>query len=529
MVLFGDEAVYTASDNYGTPSSSSSSSSFGNTSSSDCGFISLVEALGSVSCIPYDLEECVANLEEDDDDTAEPALAPTSQPTIRPTNGPMTTQPETTGSPTVAPTPAQSSSGFNCSVCPPGFTMTLPDLVVPLPPGVVENVTEASCEMIDTAVKENPDEITESQCEQLREFYANQCGCEEVPEEVTTSSPALTTPATTVSPTLAPTLTIPETTVSPTVAPNSTTIAPSSSEFGCSVCPPGFTMTTPDKVVQIPPGVVENVTEAACGMIDTVVRENPDQISETLCEQLRALFQDQCGCEESIDFIAPTPSPVDSETTASPTSDAITATLAPSSFVCTVCPPGYTMTRPSLVVPIPPGILYENINSASCATIDAAVIANSDQLDEDICEQLRFFYEVQCGCEETEDDTPATLPPVDPDTLTSPDACTVCEPGEVITRPNQVIEIPAGFIAQGVAFASCRLLETGLRENPKVVPANQCPTLREVYRDSCGCTPIEDAPATLPPSDNGGTDDSSAPAIFYLRSAVYLILAISLL
>ena len=236
------------------------------------------------------------------------------------------------------PTPTTPVTEDTCSVCTPENVLSKPGAIVQIPEGIIEGVTEGACSLVDTVVRTNPDLITAEQCEEIREMYEDDCGC------------------------------IPRT---PTF-------------FQCSVCEPGKILTKPDVIVQLPEGVIEGFDEASCAIVNSAVVNNPSLVTEEVCNDIRDLYRDDCGCVD--DPNAPGPSPT-----------------APSENggVCTICPAGQEVTNPDTVVSVPPDFVVNGVSFATCELLGQALAANSSAVDPASCSQLQSFYSTPCGCQAT--------------------------------------------------------------------------------------------------------------------------------
>ena len=194
-----------------------------------------------------------------------------------------------------------------------------------------------------------------------------------------------------------------------------------------------------------------------------------------------------------------------------------------SGFLCSVCEQDQILSKPEVRVPIPEGYA---IPEASCSFVDKAVLHNPKQFTEDSCRELRDRYKDDCGCvypgapenpevsafsaESTtnEEDEPQLNPPP----LYPPESCLICAPGQVMTKKNGLLVIPGGVIHQRQSYASCELMDTGLRANPHFVNENMCTTLKGWYSLVCGCRDLDD-PWFLRPQTNFTSGSSSRRAL----------------
>ena len=79
--------------------------------------------------------------------------------------------------PTVAPTVLTEPE---CTICPAGESITLPNTVIEIPAGYVSDSSRfVTCQLLENALNETP-ETLESLCPRLEELYAAPCGCEAV-------------------------------------------------------------------------------------------------------------------------------------------------------------------------------------------------------------------------------------------------------------------------------------------------------------------------------------------------------------
>ena len=238
---------------------------------------------------------------------------------------------------TPAPTPGPGTEqGYPCSVCQPGTKVSRPNAVVQVPEGYVDGVQEASCAIVDSAVKSNPTEFNAQTCTQLRNEFQDECGC---------------TPSTS-----------------------------DNGGFPCSVCSPGRLLSKPHAIVDIPDGIVEGFTTATCSLVNTGVESNPSEFSKDTCQLLREAYREDCGCVEAG---SPTVSPA-----------------PPPDGGCTICAPGQQITIPDAVIAIPAGFIVSGISFATCRLLATGLANNFAQVDAELCPSLREFYSVPCGCAE---------------------------------------------------------------------------------------------------------------------------------
>ena len=70
-----------------------------------------------------------------------------------------------------------SDAGFQCSVCMPGLQISMLDVMVDVPSGIVEGVIKAKCGFVDSFMQSNPERISPDLCTDLRGQYMADCGC----------------------------------------------------------------------------------------------------------------------------------------------------------------------------------------------------------------------------------------------------------------------------------------------------------------------------------------------------------------
>ena len=268
---------------------------------------------------------------------------------------------------------------------------------------------------------------------------------------------------------------------------NESDTAPPAEEPSCSICVPGMVVSKPDKIVLIPDGFIDGLTEGTCDVADFALRNNPSGVLPAVCGQLQANFKEDCGC--------------------------IPRNFS-TGFNCSVCEPGLFLSKPDAVVDIPEGIT-EGFSQATCGLMNSAVMENPSLFTEETCTTLRELYRDECGCIISLEDTPTAAPNEEaPSTEAPPVAeggCTICEPGKEIRKPDRVVVIPAGFILEDDSFATCALLERALIANPDTVDTGLCIALRDFYKEPCKCRTIKvEEPQPSPPTSTPTTDTSSA-------------------
>ena len=149
-----------------------------------------------------------------------------------------------------------------CSVCKTGLHISMPDVLVEVPGGVVEGVTEASRALVDSVMRNNPERISSAMCTDLRDRYMDDCGCilsDGIADDI-------------------PPVEILE-------------------DDSCSVCKPGREMRHPLREVPVPPGIVFNDTSfVPCVVMDRALAANPGVVDAQLCSSLREFYKNTCKC-----------------------------------------------------------------------------------------------------------------------------------------------------------------------------------------------------------------------------------------
>ena len=197
--------------------------------------------------------------------------------------------------------------------------------------------------------------------------------------------------------------------------PDNTDASPDPSEqseevFECGVCGPGSVLSFPEKVVEIPAGFVEGYTEASCIMIDGAIKDNLDQLNENFCSQLQDYFKEDCGC---ISIADDTADDDDDSSSAAPVvqdNNNNSPTTEESTEACTVCGPDMVITRPGAFVAIPEGVISKLPFFVTCQLMEKALVANADLVEAQICRQIREGYKTPCGCQ-MEADVPSVSKP----------------------------------------------------------------------------------------------------------------------
>ena len=166
----------------------------------------------------------------------------------------------------------------------------------------------------------------------------------------------------------------------------------------CSVCIPSMILSMPDAIVDLPEGTPTpgNITQASCVLIDRFVMGNAEMFPGEVCQQLRDLFREPCGCifpnETAVPAAAPT------EPSDSAPSDGGSSSSS-STSVCTICPAGQAITMPEEVIALPDEIsIVANVPFATCSLLESALASNADAIDEATCATVQTFYAEPCGC-----------------------------------------------------------------------------------------------------------------------------------
>ena len=170
-----------------------------------------------------------------------------------------------------------------------------------------------------------------------------------------------------------------------------------------------MSLSKPNATVQIPEGFVEGIKEATCSVVDSAVLNNPGQVTAELCVELRELYADDCGC---MPFEGPTAAP--------------SVRLPPERVdgACSVCIPGKEIRKPDTVVAIPEGFISDEITFATCDLLERALLANPDEVDDELCQSVREFYKEPCRCRDKKpDEENDPEPTMAPDTSSGSSRC----------------------------------------------------------------------------------------------------------
>jgi hypothetical protein len=151
---------------------------------------------------------------------------------------------------------------FDCSVCRPGSTLTLPKAIVDVPLGIFPPFKRATCSVVNVAILDNPDKFSEQTCADLRDKYQDDCGCVPDPQ------------------------------------------SPQQAFTSCTVCEQGKQITLPDTTVNVPldfinvpsGSIVDGKAFTTCESLDQGLAVSPQGVIDTVCSSLRLYYGSICGC-----------------------------------------------------------------------------------------------------------------------------------------------------------------------------------------------------------------------------------------
>lgn len=236
---------------------------------------------------------------------------------------------------------------------------------------------------------------------------------------------------------------VPMPTLLPTMAPTVTAVPTTAAElFVCQICGSS-----------IPNAVVDNpIAEITLPLTEDQTRTCEEWLTLGLSGGIR---RDECvkfipsvvaPCEcRAAPTIAPTVSPAPS----------ILITRSPAFFACELCgSPEEGIADASGTIEIPGG------DAIACGALEEAA-ANGLVPEEQCTDQLFAAIRSNCGC---------TF------------RCQLCPPGQAVTNPNGVVELPLGQPSQ-----TCLELINAIDANE--INIQQCALIQPAAKEPCGCTP----------------------------------------
>ena len=88
-------------------------------------------------------------------------------------------------------------------------------------------------------------------------------------------------------------------------------------------------------------------------------------------------------------------------------------------------------------------------------------------------------YTTACGCRD------ASLPRLEI-SMEAQTSCQICD-GTLLTNPNAIVEVPAGYVSQTNIYLSCQTLQQTLASRSELFLQGCKPTFASLFATECGC------------------------------------------
>ena len=220
---------------------------------------------------------------------------------------------------------------------------------------------------------------------------------------------------------------------------------PAVSQFACTICKEGGTITNPDGMVTTLQGQT-----ATCGALQSHVA----QLHQEACEDFQTLAGGPCGCP-GFD------TQPDESQEAPPTESQLQSQPQSVPFVCPICESGEIQN--------PTGYA---LNSVGLPTSCQELQDTRETISESACSRVQNFAKIPCGCISEATTSSVTLLDASDEVF----SCSLCGDG-VIGNPNGIVVNDRG------QQRTCAELEA----NRGSIPESICPSLKSAARGPCEC------------------------------------------